>query len=349
MKSHAAFKSLSYKPNFNLTVFLYEFKTLLESGLSIVEAVDVLLERGQIYHDVLQPIYDHLRAGKTLSQSMAYQAAYFPDLCIAIIKSNEKTGSLVIGIERYLAYTENIDKIKTKLINSSIYPFTVLVIGIIIFLFLLLYLIPKFSLIYNDLDLNLPFFSNLLIQSGYYIAKYQTYLIGLIIFLFATAFYYRKSITQIILTNLIKIKVFSYYYNILIFTRFYRGLSLMLEGGYPLIYALQNCKDILDQNQKNKIQFIEQGLKQGEKLSDLLEKYQLTTPIANRLIRSGESNGNISRMLEKTADFHDAEISRFIEKLSKVIEPLLMIVIGSGIGFIVILLYLPIFDMVGSL
>ncbi len=349
MNSSDVFKKLTYKPHFDLTVFLYEFKTLLESGLSIVEVIDVLLERGQIYHDVLQPIYDHLRAGKTLSQSMSYQSAYFPDLCIAIIKSNEKTGSLVIGIERYLAYTENLDKIKTKLINSSIYPLTVLVIGVIIFLFLLLYLIPKFSLIYSDLDLKLPFFSNLLIQSGSYISQYRAYLIAFIVFIFITTFYYRKSILHISLTNLIKIKVFSYYYNIVIFTRFYRGLSLMLEGGYPLIYALQNCKDILDQNQRNKIQFIEQGLKQGEKFSDLLEKHKLTTPIANRLIRSGETNGNISRMLEKTADFHDAEISRFIEKLSKVIEPLLMIVIGSGIGFIVILLYLPIFDMVGSL
>lgn len=349
MKNSEVFKKLSFKPNFNLTIFLYEFKTLLESGLSIVEAIDILLEKGQIYHEVLQPIYDHLRAGKTLSQSMSYQSIYFPDLCVAIIKSNEKTGSLVIGIERYLAYTENIDKIKTKLINSSIYPFTVLIIGIIIFLFLLLYLIPKFSLIYNDLDLKLPFFSNLLIKSGYYISQYRGYIIVFIILLFGATVYYRKSIINISLTNLIRIKVFSYYYNIIIFTRFYRGLSLMLEGGYPLIYALQNCKDILDHNQKNKIPFIEQGLKQGEKFSDLLEKYKLTTPIANRLIRSGETNGNISRMLEKTADFHDAEISRFVEKLSKVIEPLLMIVIGGGIGFIVILLYLPIFDMVGSL
>lgn len=349
MKNHDIFKNLFYRSHFNLTIFLYEFKTLLESGLSIVEVVDVLRERGQIYHEVLQPIYMHLRTGKTLSQSMSYQETYFPDLCIAIIKSNEKTGSLIIGIERYLAYAENIEKIKNKLINSSIYPFTVLIIGIIIFLFLLLYLIPKFSLIYSDLDLKLPFFSNLLIQSGGYIAQYRAYIIAIIIFMFLAIYYYRKDIIKIILTNLTKIKSFSYYYNIIIFTRFYRGLSLMLEGGYPLIYALQNCKDILDQNQKNKIPFIEQGLKQGEKFSDLLEKYKLITPIANRLIRSGETNGNISRMLQKTADFHDAEISRFIEKLSKVIEPLLMIVIGSCIGFIVILLYLPIFDMVGSL
>lgn len=349
MKSKGILGQLFAKSTFDLTVFLYEFKTLLESGVSIVEAVDILLERGQHYHDVLFPIYTHLRSGKTLSQSMADQPKYFPELFVAIIKSNEKTGSLIVGIDRYLSYTKNIDQIKNKLVNALIYPMTVLVIGMIIFFFLLFYLIPKFSLIYGDLEIKLPFLSNLLIQSGFYILQYRVYLIIGLIGLFGALIFYRKKAMDYSLRQLTQIKFFAYYYNTFVFTRFYRGLGLMLEGGYPLIYALKNCQDILDQYQKAKIPLVEQGLKQGEKLSDLLHKYHLTTSIADRLIRSGEVNGNISSMLEKTAEFHDAEISRFIEKVSKVIEPILMIFIGGWIGFIVILLYLPIFDMVGSL
>ena len=123
----------------------------------------------------------------------------------------------------------------------------------------------------------------------------------------------------------------------------------MLDGGYPLISALDTCKETLNDDFKHRIESINQGLKQGEVFSLLLEQHQLTTPIASRLIKSGEKNGNISRMLAKTADFHDLEVSRFVDKLSKVIEPVLMIAIGGFVGMIVILLYLPIFDMVGSL
>ena len=191
--------------------------------------------------------------------------------------------------------------------------------------------------------------SNSLIQLGSFIAQYKIYTIITLIILLASAVYFRKSILKKISCYLLKIKSISYYYHAIVLTRFYRALSLMLDGGYPLISALDTCKETLNDDFKYRVESINQGLKQGEIFSRLLEQHQLTTPIASRLIKSGEKNGNISQMLAKTADFHDLEVSRFIDKLSKVIEPILMIVIGGFVGMIVILLYLPIFDMVGSL
>lgn len=339
----------NYNSSFDVNIFLYEFKTLLESGLSIIEVIQTLLDRGEVYTAVLSPIYQDLKAGFSFSQSLTHQPEIFPKLLIATVKSTEQTGQLSLGLERYLTYMENINVLKNKITSASIYPLTVLVIGFVIFTFLLLYLIPKFSLIYNDLDLNLPFLSNLLIKLGGFIYQYKIYTIITFIILLGTTLYFRKNIIKNSISYALKFKRISYYYNAIVLTRFYRALSLMLDGGYPLISALDTCKETLNDDFKHRIESINQGLKQGEVFSLLLEQHQLTTPIASRLIKSGEKNGNISRMLAKTADFHDLEVSRFIDKLSKVIEPVLMIVIGGFVGMIVILLYLPIFDMVGSL
>lgn len=335
--------------NFNVNIFLYEFKTLLESGLSIIEIVQTLLDRGEIYTQVLSKIYLDLKAGYSFSQTLEHQKDIFSQLLIATVKSTEQTGQLSLGLERYLNYMENINTLKTKITSASIYPLTVLVIGLIIFIFLLFYLVPKFSIIYSDLDLKLPLLSNLLIKLGSLISQYKIYTIStFLIFLFFLV-HKRKFILKKTKNYFLKFRIISYYYNAIILTRFYRALSLMLEGGYPLISALETCKDTLSNDFKYKIENINQGLKQGETFSLLLEQNQLTTAVATRLIKSGEKNGNISHMLAKTADFHDLEVSRFIDKLSKIIEPILMIVIGGFVGMIVILLYLPIFDMVGSL
>lgn len=324
----------------DLNIFLYEIKILIESGISTYEALNAVIVNRNIYAEQLTEVLNNVKVGHSLSDAMGFKKELFPDLLINIVKSTESSGDLASGLNRYLDFMDKKNHLKNVIISASIYPILIFLIGIMICIFLLIYLAPRFADIYSDSSTNLNGISFYLIKIGTYLSENIVMTLAVFLTIIYSTFYVRENIFKEIVKNRFikniigKINIIS----------LYRALAIMIENGYPLKIAIEKC---LNENDDNKEAIINL-LNEGKKLSDVFFVCGLTTPISLLLIQSGESNGNTSNMLLKSADYHESEIENKINIVSKIIEPVFILIVGLMVGLIVIFLYLPIFDLVES-
>lgn len=341
------------KKQFDKLLFAQELLALISAGLSLLEALDSLLERAAQSSNqaVLQRLRDALNAGFRLSDALGQQANIFPPLFVGIVQAAEGTSDLPQALERYVAYESKLQSLRHKVVSAAIYPGILLGVGFIVALFLLGYVVPRFSAVYQNTSRALPWASQVLLAWGQFAAAYGYWLlafIGAVIWLMVWSVratirsgYWLKTIAWI---PGLRVRL-----EILVLTRLYLTLGMLLDGGIPLVRAMQLCEAVLPRHAVAQLQAAKFMVGQGESLSFALQRNSLVTPVAMRLLRVGEKTGQMGLMLARTAAFYDTETTRWIDKFSKAFEPLLMAVIGIVIGIIVILLYMPIFDLAGNI
>jgi general secretion pathway protein F len=341
------------KNQFDKLLFAQELLALISAGLSLVEALDSLLERAAQSSNqaVLLRLRDALNAGFRLSDALGQQANIFPPLFVGIVQAAEGTSDLPQALERYVAYESKLQSLRHKVVSAAIYPGILLGVGFIVALFLLGYVVPRFSAVYQNTSRELPWASQVLLDWGQFAAAYGYWLlafIGAVIWLMVWSVratirsgYWHKTIAWI---PGLRVRL-----EVLVLTRLYLTLGMLLDGGIPLVRAMQLCEAVLPRHAVAQLQAAKFLVGQGENLSFSLQRNSLVTPVAMRLLRVGEKTGQMGLMLARTAAFYDTETTRWIDKFSKAFEPLLMAVIGIVIGIIVILLYMPIFDLAGNI
>jgi general secretion pathway protein F len=338
---------------FPLTLFSQELLALLEAGLNLVEAIEVLVEkesRNEIKHtlnSVLQSLYE----GQTFSAALELQATIFPVLYIATVRASEKTGDLAEALTRYVAYENQLGVLKKKIVSASIYPILLLAVGGLVILFLMGFVVPKFSKIYEDTGGDLPFLSQLLLAWGVFLEAHSKQLLIAIV-LMVTALAYalsQQTVRKWFIEMLWRIPAIGKRLRVFQLARFYRTLGMLLKGGTPIIAALQSVAGLLDAAMQTKMKQAIVSIQQGQLISSAMESAGLTTPVALRMLRVGEQSGKIGDMMERAAAFYDDELSRWIDWFTRLFEPLLMLLIGLVIGTVVLLLYMPIFELAGSI
>lgn len=338
---------------FPLLLFNQELLALLEAGLTIVEAIETLLEKesNAATRQTLAAVVASLREGRTLSASLEAQTAAFPALYIAAIRASERTGSLVESLRRYIAYQRQVEEVRKKVVAASIYPALLLLVGGLVVLFLLVYVIPKFSHIYADSGRELPFASMLLMRWGALVENHGGAITLAVLAALALAGYglTRPSLRALLRELLWGLPVLGERMRIYQLTRFYRTLGMLASAGIPLMAALDQVSGLLDQRLRARLAEARGLIREGQPLSFALEHSGLSTPVALRLLRVGERTGQIGSMMDRIADFHEEELGRWIDWASRLFEPLLMTAMGIVIGGIVVLMYVPIFELAGSI
>lgn len=340
-------------PRFDLTLFAHELMALLQAGLSLIEAVETLAERqqGRSDHTLLDELIRQMYEGLTFSRALEKFPQVFPELFIATVSASEQTGEMVDALARYLRYQEQVGLVRGKIISASLYPAMLLLVGSAVGLFLLCYLVPRFSHVYEGLDTQLPLASRLLMQWGQF-ASAHSLLVSLgLAGLAATAVMAARQpeIQRRAMNILQSNRWIGAQVQLMQLSRFYRSLGLLLRGGIPVLKSLRMTQGLLPISLQLKLDNAIRDVSQGVALSVSLQQANLATPVALRLLRAGERNGQVADMLEQVAAFHDAEVGRWIDGFTKLFEPILMLFIGGVIGGIVILLYLPIFELASSL
>ncbi len=338
---------------FDLLLFAQELLALVSAGLSVVEALDALLERAAQPHlrAVLQRLRDALQQGTRLSQALAQQADVFPPLFVGVVQAAEGTSDLPRALERYVSYATRLRTLRHKVVSAAIYPFILFTVGLAVALFLLGYVVPRFAMVYQSGGRDLPWASQLLLAWGQFAAQYAMWLLaGLLLTLGGMVWGARQLLRTGRWGRVLRLLPGARArLEILTLTRLYLTLGMLLDGGIPIMRGLQLCEAVLPQEAVGRLQAVRLAVGQGESLSVSLERYGLSTPVALRMLRVGEQTGQMGTMLGRTAAFYDAETTRWIEQFSKAFEPILMAAIGVVIGVIVVLLYMPIFDLAGSL
>ena len=337
----------------SLIQFSEELIALLDAGLTLVEAIDTLTEKEPAAgtRRALEQIRARLFEGCTLSAALAEQPASFPPLYIATARASERTGSIREALGRYVAYQQQIDLLRKKLISASIYPLVLCGAGALVTLFLLGYVVPRFSAIYQDLGSELPWASRMLMQWGRVVHDHG---VVVIVVLLAAGFAIRHAAAQqawraAVGRRLATLPVIGRQMHLYQLARLYRTVGMLLRGGVPVVTSFDMSAGLLSATLRPSLAQATQAVREGQSLASSMERFQLTTPVATRMLRVGERSGNMGEMMERIASFYDDELARTVDTLARLIEPALMALVGIVIGVIVVLMYFPIFELAGSI
>ena len=332
--------------------FTNELVALLDAGLSLVEAIDALTEkeRDASVRDILEGMRRRLYEGQSLSVALAEYPSCFSALYVATVRASERSGAIAEALKRYVAYQEQIDLLKKKLINASIYPAVLLAAGTLVVLFLVGYVVPRFSGIYEDIGGELPLASRLLMNWGRLLDAHGTaMLVGLLV----TAALVTHGVMQpgfraAVGRLVARLPTVGRQLELYQLARLYRTVGMLLRGGLPVVTAFEMTRGLLAAAAQPRLATATRAVREGKSLTDALAAQGLTTPVAERMLRVGERSGNMGEMMERVAAFYDEELSRWVDVATRLIEPAMMTVIGLVIGLVVVLMYFPIFELAGA-
>jgi general secretion pathway protein F len=341
------------KPKFNLMLFSQELLALLESGLSLVESIEALAEKEQqaetkmVLKQVMTALYD----GLPLSSALEKIPTVFSPLYVALVRASERTGDMAQALSRHVTYQTQIDAVRKKIISASIYPSLLMIVGGLVVLFLLGYVVPKFSTIYESTSANLPWMSQLLLNWGRLLQEHgQEVLIISLATLASLIFILSRPQVKAWITGMFwQIPALGETMRIYQLARFYRTLGMLLRGGIPLVTAMSMVSSLLQQLLKSSLEQVISDVREGQSLSAAMEKHGMTTSISIRMLRVGERTGQMGEMMERIGAFYDEEIARKVEWFTKLLEPTLMLLIGLIVGLVVVLMYMPIFELAGNI
>ena len=325
-----------------------QFNTLIKAGLPILKALDLLATRATSpkLRPVVAQIRDQVRGGKSLSEAVD-QAGVFSKVYSTAILAGEKSGNLPGVLDYYIGYQRVSTGVKKKVIATLVYPTLLICVATVIVTYLVTGVIPKFALLYKDLNVELPTPTRILIALT---VDYRMYFVGLVaalaltavgVFLWSrteeggTAFDRFKFRLPLVGDTLLKFQV----------AQFCRTLATLLTGGTPLVAGLQTATEsITSKLLQATVAQATKMVREGESLAGSLSAQAVMPQMAVDMIEVGESSGAISPMLNSVAEFYEEEVNLRLGALVALIEPILLIIMGLFVAFILISLYLPIFS-----
>jgi general secretion pathway protein F len=334
-------------PKFSALLFSQELLALLSAGLSLMEALQALNKRKPRTQGVIEGIVAALSEGQSFSSAVSRFPQHFPPLYVASIQTSERTGDLQEALRRFIDYQEQLDRLRKRLVSACMYPALLTGVGILVILFLLFYVVPRFSKVYQGFAGELPFFSQALVAVGTFASDYG-WALGLALLLFAAAAAALLGTAAVRgtvrgrLRSLPRIAAKLHLYEL---TRLYRTLGMLLRAGVPITRASRMATALLGEDARRSLENATKLISEGRGITLAMEETQLTTPIAAGMLAVGERTGNMGQIMERVAQFHEEELSRWLEDFSKLFEPLLMLALGLIVGGVVVLMYMPIFEL----
>jgi general secretion pathway protein F len=340
-----------FSQRFPLLLFSQELVALLEAGLSLPETLDTMVEKeGRAEsRKVLSALRDRLFEGRSFSQALDAVPQVFPALYVATVRASERTGDLPEALGRYIAYQQRIDAVRKKVVSASIYPAVLILVGGLVTLFLLGYVVPRFSAIYADSGRDLPLLSRVLLEWGELINAHGLAVLAFVIGTLVLGVVFLARVKRVLAAAVARVPAIGARILVYHLARMYRTIGMLLRGGTPIVTALVMVAGLLPEELRGRLSRATARIREGASISAAMTEADLVTPVAGRMLRVGEKSGDMPEMMERIAVFHDEELARWVDWFTKLFEPLLMAVIGVVIGAIVVLMYLPIFELAGSL
>lgn len=338
----------------DIAIFCRQFYVMLDSGLSIGKALNILIEQGEKpkIREALIGVNGDLKRGETLANSMRKRKDVFPNLLTSMIDAGERSGNLDIILKRMSEYYEKETKIRGKIKSAMIYPIVLGVVAIIAITFILTFVMPTFVQMFEENNVDLPMSTKMVLGTSKMLGKY-----GIIIFLIlVTAIillgkYLKSEEGQYKLSIInLKIPVIKKLTQKIIVSRFTRTMGIVSSSGMSLVTSLEIVASVVGNKiaEKELLKVKEKVLK-GEGLGDSIMKIKIFPPMLASMVKVGEEAGSLDSILDKTADFYDDELEREIQTATALIEPAMIVVMGIIIGFLLISILTPMFKMYNSI
>ena len=340
--------------SFNVVLFCEELRTLLSSGMSVVEVIETLCDKNSApsTHHILLEIKQRLLEGKTLSASLAMHSYPFPPLLVASIKASEQTSRIDLALDEYIAYELIGRELSKKITSAAIYPSLVVGFGGLVSLFMIGYVVPRFSKVYEDFSQSLSTSTIVLMHIGQFAGNHLMLLIVAIIAgLILLAVLYRNGKLKTFFLKLLSQFAFARrYLRMYQLSRIFQTLSMLLKGGYTVSDAIPLAQNLaFDTQLRAQLTDMRLSILEGKRLSKAFSDFQLTDNVTERLLQVGERSGDLPKVLDIMALSYRQEVTRFIEHTTRLAEPILLMVVGLFIGAIIILMYMPVFYLAGGM
>jgi type IV pilus assembly protein PilC len=334
-----------------LVIFTRQFATMVNSGLPLVQCLDILSKQSETAHfrSVISDVMHDVESGSTLSESLARRPAAFDSLFVNMVDAGEAGGILDDILSRLATYLEKAEALKRKVKSAMTYPTVVLTVAVGATVFMLLFIIPTFARIFADFGGELPLPTKIVMDMSNFLKGYWWLLAGVIVgaVTMIKRYYKTASGRMRIDRMLLRMPILGEVLRKASIARFTRTLGTMISSGVPILTAL----DITARTAGNKV--IEAAIiatkgsiGEGETIAAPLKESAVFPPMVVQMIAVGEETGALDKMLDKIAAFYDDEVNVAVDTLTSVIEPIMIVVMGLLVGGMVIAMYLPMFKLI---
>lgn len=338
----------------DLAVLCRQFYTMLDAGIGIVQCIDILEKQteNKTLTKALEALHDDVQKGLSLSQAMNKHTKVFPSLLINMVEAGEYSGNLDTIMERMAVHYEKENKLESKIKSTLIYPIVLGVVSLAVVVFLLVVVMPTFIEMFESSGQELPALTQILLNmSNSLRAIWYVYLVGLIGIIIGFSFFKKSRAGRSFLDGLkLKIPVVKDTSIKIITSRFTRTLSTLISSGMPLLQSIEIVGRVVgNQVVQDRLDLAVEDISKGVSLSRTIADVKVFPPMVDSMIKIGEESGALDDILYKTADFYDDEVEVALERMTSLMEPLMIVIMAIIVGFIVIAMALPMFDMVNTM
>lgn len=339
--------------NKDFVIFLRQFATLIDAGITLVETTVILEEQTQSkpLKKALQQLKNDLEEGIGLSDGLAQFPRLFPELLISMVQAGEVSGNLDEILDRMAAYYEKQYQLKQKIITALTYPVVVGVVAVFITIFLLAFIVPIFSEMFLSFGQDIPPYTAAVLNISSVVQSYWWIIIVFMLLILLTIKLLNRRPRISYLFDVIKLKtpIFGMFIQKSLLARMTQTLSSLLNSSVPILQAVSITERVIDNKVIKKVLLESRdSLEKGESLANPMEKHWVFPKLITQMIVVGERTGSIDAMLKKVSDFYEQELDEASDKLKSLIEPVMIIFLSVIVGAIVLSIVIPMFSLFES-
>lgn len=333
-----------------LAVFVRQLATILTSGVLLTEALNTIAEdmENPYFREVIINVTGSINAGASFSEGLSRYPQVFSTIFVSLIKSGEEVGNLGVAMASLAKYLEEFEAMRDKITNAVRYPIFVFSFMVIIISIIVLFIIPKFSALFMNAGAQLPLLTRIVMGVSTFIIKHTFWGIFIILFVWGLAIYLLAQFRIRFAWDYyqLQLPLFGQIIRKVVLARFCRTLSTLITGGVAIISSLKISKEVTGNLYFRQVfEEVKNSVTSGVSLSESLRLYEQVPRVLIKMVAVGEKSGKLDEMLGRTADYYEQELALTLNKLSTLIEPILIVLIGIIVLIVALALYLPIFNI----
>ncbi|MFA6217207.1 MAG: type II secretion system F family protein [Candidatus Omnitrophota bacterium] len=348
-KSSSRRKHFSYTSE-DLVLFCRQLATLLGAGVTILRSLEIISQQvtSVKLYNVIKALQHDMEAGLSFHEAMARHSAIFSELWVNLVESGEASGSLAMVLARLAGYLERNEAFKRKIVSALVYPVILLIACVSALMFLSMKIIPQFASLFKGFNIQLPLITQILITvsaaiKDYFVVTLFAGIFGVYLLRIYLSTHNGRKVFENFLFHLPQVGEF---FKVLVVERFTSEMSTLVESGVPILFSLEIAEHSVNNITLGEIiHKIKDEVREGKPLSVPIEKSGFFDPMTVQMIAIGEEVGELSSMLKKLNVFYQDYVDTFLTRVTAMFEPILLMVIGVGAGFIIIGMFMPIFQI----
>jgi type IV pilus assembly protein PilC len=341
----------------DLAIFARQFSTMLDAGVSLIRCLDVLQAQtsNARLRKILMDLSARVESGESLSRSMARHPKAFSQLIIGLIRAGEVGGVLEESLQRISGFLEKDVELRRKIRSAMTYPVIVLLAAIGIVIFLVSWLVPQFVELFKELDITedkMPAPTKFLVDlSALFTQRWYVVIITVVAILIAYKLFVSTRVGRRVADRVkLRVPVFGPLHHKIVMARFSRTMGTLLASGVPILQAMETVAGVVGNSIVSDAVIESRArIREGEKIADPLQRSKMFPPMVVHMVSVGEESGSLDHMLNKIADFYENEVEMTIASLTAAIEPVMIVLLGFIVGFIVISMFLPMIEVISNL